>query len=143
MNPVTSTGWEKIPWNMLLSFSKMKVLLWHQDQVIHRYENLHWKTHGLLNTRPYMSHLKVKLRGQFFKRTQESKRTEICIMCYLDCVFSYFSSQKAMSNPFQNKILKILKWNHLLLYIKKKSRKLCLFLKAKSEILIKSCTLFA
>ena len=44
MNPVTSTGWEKITWHMLLSFSKMKVFLWHQDQVIHRYENLHCKT---------------------------------------------------------------------------------------------------
>ena len=27
--------------HILLSFSRMKVLLWHQYQVIHRYENLH------------------------------------------------------------------------------------------------------
>ena len=40
MDLVTSTGWEKIPWHMLLPFSKMKVLLWHQDQIIHRYENV-------------------------------------------------------------------------------------------------------
>ena len=47
MDPVTSTGGEKIPWCMLLSFSKMNVLLWHQDQVIHRYENLHCNTKSI------------------------------------------------------------------------------------------------
>ena len=29
--------------------------------------------HGLLNTWPYMSHLKAEIKRQFFKRTQQNK----------------------------------------------------------------------
>ena len=38
-------GAKKCVCQMLLSFSKMKVLLWHHYQVIHRYENLHRVTY--------------------------------------------------------------------------------------------------
>ena len=68
--------------------------------------------HGLLNTRSYMSHLKAKIKTPVFWKNSTKH-----------CVFSYFSHQKTMPNIFQNKsfkklILKILKWNHLLLYLK-------------------------
>ena len=47
--------------------------------------------HGLINTRTYMSHLKAKIKRPVSKRTQQSKRTESCIMCYLDlCVHLFF-----------------------------------------------------
>ena len=44
MDPGFSTGWEKSSCYMLLSFSKMNVLLWNQYQVIHRFENLRCST---------------------------------------------------------------------------------------------------
>ena len=37
---------------------------------------------------------RTKLRGQFFKRTQQSKMTESCIMCYFDLCIQLFFSQK-------------------------------------------------
>ena len=51
-------------------------------------------------------------------------------MCYLDLCIQ-------LSNPFQNKInIKNIKMKPPVALFKKKSRKLCLFLKAKSQNLI-------
>ena len=88
-----------------------------------------------------MSHLKAKIKRPVSKRTQQSKRTESCIMCYLDlCVQLFFfpkDNVKSLSEQNFKKInIKNIKMKLPVALFKKKSRKLCLFLKAKSQNLI-------
>ena len=82
-----------------------------------------------------------KLRGPFFKRTPQSKRTESCIMCYLDlCIQLFFFSKDHVKSRSEQNFKKInienIKMKPPVALCKKKSRKLCLFLKAKSQNLI-------
>ena len=89
-----------------------------------------------------MSHLNVtKLRGQFFKRTQQSKRIESCLMCSLDLCIQLLllpkDHVKSLSEQNYKKInSKNIKMKPPVALFKTKSRKLCLFLKAKSQNLI-------
>ena len=54
-------------------------------------------------------------------------------MCYLETMSNSLSDFKILKKS----ISKILKWNHLLLYLKRRvGRELCLLLKAKSQNLI-------
>ena len=107
-----------------------------------------WQCLGLLNNGRICHIWRAKLRGQFFKRTQQSKRKESCIMCYLDfCIQLFFSPRgnvKSLSEQNFKKIyIKYIKMKPAVALFKKKSKKLCLLLKAKNQNLINSCTLFA
>ena len=70
-------------------------------------------------TRSYMSHLKSKIKRPVFgKSSTKLKRTESCIICYLDSCLSVSATflPKIQSHHFQNNIknisiLKLLKWN--------------------------------
>ena len=69
-------------------------------------------------------------------------------MCYLDLCIQLFFSQKhnvkSLSEQNFKKInIKNIKMKPPVALFKKKSKKLCLLLKAKSQNLINSCTLFA
>ena len=95
-------------------------------------------SHGLLNTRPYMSHLNAKIKRPVFLKTQQSKRTESCIMCCLNlCIQLFFSPKDNVKSPSEQNFKKIniknIKMKPPVALFKKKSRKLCLFLKAKSQ----------
>ena len=88
-----------------------------------------------------------KLRGPFFKRTPQSKRTESCIMCYLDlCIQLFFFSKDHVKSRSEQNFKKInienIKMKPPVALCKKKSRKLCLFLKAKSQNLINTVVHF-
>ena len=87
-----------------------------------------------------MSHLKAKIKSQFFKRTQQNKRTESC-MCYLDlCIQLFFFPKDHVKSLSEQNVktinIKNIKMKPPVALFKKKSRKLCLFLKAKSQNLI-------
>ena len=89
---------------------------------------------------------KSKLRGQFLERTQQSKRTGSC-MCYLDlCIQLFFFPKdkiKSISGQNVKKIsIKNIKMKPPVAQFKKKSKKLCLFLKSKSQNLILSTQLY-
>ena len=97
--------------------------------------------HGLLNTRPYMSHLKVKINRPVFQKNS-NKRTESCIMCCLDlCIQQFFFAKdhiksKPSEQNFKNINIKNIEMKPPVALFKKESRNLCLLLKAKSQNLI-------
>ena len=93
----------------------------------------HMILHDLLNTRRASHIWRPKLRGQFFKRTQQSKRDQRVIWCVTwICVQVLHMSNHFQGNIKNILILKILKWNHLLLYLKRKLWN-CIFLKPKAK----------
>ena len=103
--------------------------------------------HDLLNTRPYMSHLKAKIKRPVFQKNSQSKRTESCMMCYSDlCIQLFFYPKdyvKSLSKQNFKKInIKNIKMKPPVALFKKKSRKLCLFLKAKNQNLINTVVRF-
>ena len=100
-----------------------------------------WKNHGLLNTRPYISHLKAKFKRPVFQKNLTKQRTESCIMCFLNlCIQLFFFPKdhvKSLSEQNLKTInIKNIKMKPPVALFKKKSRKLCLLLKAKSQNLI-------
>ena len=103
--------------------------------------HIHTKqNNGLLNTQPYMSHLESKIKRPVFQKNQQRKRTESCIMCYLDLCNQQFFYLKdnVKSQNFKKVNIKNIKMKPPVAQFKKKSKKLCLFLKAKSQNLILS-----
>ena len=83
---------------------------------------------------PYMSHLNTKIKRPVFQKNSTKKRTESCIMCYLDLCIQLFSEQN-----FKKINVKIIKMKPPVALFKKESKKLYLLLKAKSQNLINSC----
>ena len=98
----------------------------------------HTLFHGPLKHSRICHIWRPKLRGQFFKRTQQSKRTESCIMCYLDlCIQLFFfpkDNVKSLSGQNFKKVnIKNIKMKPPVAQFKKKSKKFCLFLKCQKS----------
>ena len=97
--------------------------------------------YGLLNTWPYMSHLKVKIKRPIFQKNSTKQEDRELYNVSLGFVYSAIFLPK---RPFQitfriffskTNIRNITMKAPVALF-KKKSRELCLFLKAKSQNLI-------
>ena len=93
---------------------------------------------------PYMSHLNTKIKRPVFQKNSTKKRTQCCLMCYLDLCIQLFVSPKdnfkSLSEQNFKKInVKIIKMKPPVALFKKESKKLYLLLKAKSQNLINSC----
>ena len=95
--------------------------------------------HFLLNTRPYMSNLKAKIKRQVFQKNSTKKEDrELYNVLFVDlCIqLFFFPKDHVKSHSEQNfkKInIKNIKVKQPVALFKKKSRKLCLFLKTESQ----------
>ena len=94
---------------------------------------------------PYMSHLNTKIKRPVFQKNSTKKRTESCIMCYLDlCIQLFFSPKdnvKSLSEQNFKKInIKNIKMKPPVALFKKESKNLCFLLNGKSRNLVRRKT---
>ena len=85
-------------------------------------------------TQPYMSHLKAKIKRPVFQKNSTKQEDREFVMCYLDLCIQLFSfpkdNVKSLSGQnFKNVNIKNIKMKPPVAQFKKKSKKLCLFLK--------------
>ena len=89
-------------------------------------------------TQPYMSHLKAKIKRPVFQKNSTKQEDREFVMCYLDLCIQLFSypkdNVKSLSGQnFKNVNIKNIKMKPPVAQFKKKSKKLCLFLKCQKS----------